>query len=238
MRVDFFGQLVGALAGTAIMLSIDRRDWSALDFSREAARARPMLIGLCVGAVTIGAACAVLLLTGMMHFVPSPAQTSIIGAVFRVTFVLAAAALFEEVVSRGYLLTVIRDVAGPRTAVITTSVLFGLVHLGNPGATAQSVTVVTLAGLLLGTSRLALKSLYAAWMLHLAWNWVMAVPLHADVSGVRFESPGYRAVTDGPTWLSGGAWGPEGGLVAAAALAGGLFYFYARHRREESKDRV
>ncbi|MEO8337413.1 MAG: CPBP family intramembrane glutamate endopeptidase, partial [bacterium] len=86
----------------------------------------------------------------------------------------------------------------------------------------------------LATVRLALASLWAAWMAHLAWNWIMAVALHASVSGIDFQSPSYKAVMSGPTWLSGGAWGPEGGLVAALSLMGGMTYFYARRRREES----
>ena len=62
----------------------------------------------------------------------------------------------------------------------------------------------------------------------------MAVPLHAPVSGIEFESPLYKAMTSGPSWLSGGAWGPEGGLAAALSLIAGLAYFYTRQRREES----
>jgi hypothetical protein len=113
--------------------------------------------------------------------------------------------------------------------------MFGLVHLMNPDASAFSLAIVTLSGLLLATVRLALKSLYAAFMAHLAWNWVMAVPLHAPVSGLPFESPGYQAMTTGPSWLSGGKWGPEGGLIAALGMLGGLAYFYyTRPRREES----
>ena len=238
MRVDVFAELAAAFAASAIMLrSIDRREWSAIDFSRRSARPRPMLAGFLVGAAAIGAASAVLFAAGMMHFVPSPVHASFAAATFRVTLVLTVAALAEEIICRGYLLTVIREAFGVRTAVVSTSVMFGLLHMTNPGATATSVTVVTLSGLLLAMVRLTYDSLYAAWMAHLAWNWVMAVPLHADVSGIRFESPGYRAVTDGPAWLSGGAWGPEGGLIAAGGLTAALVYFYARHRREESKDR-
>jgi membrane protease YdiL (CAAX protease family) len=113
-------------------------------------------------------------------------------------------------------------------------VLFGVLHLNNPGATVASVLVVIISGLLLATVRIRLNSLYAAWMAHLAWNWTMAVPFHALVSGIRFDAPGYRAVTAEPSWLSGGAWGPEGGLIAAIGMTFGLAYFYARRRREES----
>jgi hypothetical protein len=62
----------------------------------------------------------------------------------------------------------------------------------------------------------------------------MAVPLHAAVSGARFESPDYRAVTLGPAWISGGAWGPEGGLAAALGMIAAITYLYTRRRREES----
>jgi len=121
-----------------------------------------------------------------------------------------------------------------RWAVLLTSLMFGLLHLTNPGATAKSVALVTLAGIFLAGVRVVLNSLYAAWMAHLAWNWVMAVPLHAAVSGVRFESPDYQAVTTQPAWLSGGGWGPEGGLFAGLGMMSGIAYLYARRRREES----
>ncbi len=235
MRVDVFAELLAVLAASAIMLrSIDRRHWDAIDFSRASAGARPLLLGWCAGALPISLACVALLATGLLRMVSSTADATWMGAAFRTTLVLLPAALAEELICRGYLLTVVRDSVGPRIAVLTTSVMFALLHLFNPGATAMSVAVVMLSGVLLATVRLALGSLYAAWMAHFAWNWIMAVPLHAPVSGIEFESPLYKAMTSGPSWLSGGAWGPEGGLAAALSLIAGLAYFYTRQRREES----
>jgi 3-hydroxybutyryl-CoA dehydrogenase len=112
--------------------------------------------------------------------------------------------------------------------------MFGMLHIPNPGATPASVLVVVLSGFLLCAVRIRFDSLYAAWMTHLAWNWTMAVPFHALVSGIRFEAPGYRALAVGPSWLSGGAWGPEGGVFAAVGMSLGLGYFYVRRSREES----
>ena len=51
-----------------------------------------------------------------------------------------------------------------RWAVLLTSLMFGLLHLTNPGATAESVALVTLAGIFLAGVRVVLDSLYAAWM--------------------------------------------------------------------------
>ena len=235
IRVDVYAELAAAFAATAIMLrSIDQRGWDAIDFGASAARLARMLTGFLVGGAGIAASCAVLLAVGLLRFEPSTADASWHGAVVRITLVLLPAALAEELICRGYLLTVMRDSVGPRIAVVTTSVMFGLLHLANPGATAMSVAVVTLSGLMLATVRLATNSLHAAWMAHFAWNWVMAALLHASVSGIAFESPLYKAVTSGPAWLSGGVWGPEGGLVGALGLIGGLGYFYTRRRREES----
>ena len=50
----------------------------------------------------------------------------------------------------------------------------------------------------------------------------MAAVLHVPVSGLPFATPGYRAALSGSDWISGGAWGPEGGLVAMLVLGGSL----------------
>jgi hypothetical protein len=47
---------------------------------------------------------------------------------------------------------------------------------------------------------------------------VQAAVLHSAVSGLPLPTPGYRLADNGPTWLTGGTWGPEGGLAAAAGM--------------------
>jgi len=217
-----------------MLKSIDRRSWADVALARSSLKARAMFTGWTVGMGANAFTCLVLLAVGLLTFAPAPSDGSWIGAAFRVTLVLLPAALAEEMICRGYLLTVVRDCVGTPAAVVLTSVLFGVLHLNNPGATVASVLVVIISGLLLATVRIRLNSLYAAWMAHLAWNWTMAVPFHALVSGIRFDAPGYRAVMAEPAWLSGGAWGPEGGLIAAIGMMLGLTYFYARRSREES----
>lgn len=235
MRIDYYLELAAALAATGVMLRVvDEHDWRAVDMTRDAARPRTLVAGWLLGSGAIVLTSAILLATGWLRFVPADAFSSWAGAAARVTIVLLPAALAEEVLCRGYLLSVLRERAGTTAAVIITSTAFAILHVWNPGATVESVLVVLLAGIFLAAVRLAFASLYAAWMAHLAWNWVMAVPLHAVVSGARFEAPGYRAVTAGPSWLSGGVWGPEGGVVAAFGFTAALGFLYTRRRREES----
>jgi hypothetical protein len=65
---------------------------------------------------------------------------------------------------------------------------------------------------------LALRSLFAATAAHFAWNAMLAVVLHAAVSGEDLPGGDYRVIDGGPDWATGGAWGPEGGLGAVAGM--------------------
>ncbi|HEY9225707.1 MAG TPA: CPBP family intramembrane glutamic endopeptidase, partial [Gemmatimonadaceae bacterium] len=115
-------------------------------------------------------------------------------------------------------------------AVVATSLGFGLLHFQNAGATFGSLSLVTLAGVFLAAVLIATRSLYAAWMAHFAWNWMIAAVFHSAVSGNPFESPGYRYVDAGPDWLTGGVWGPEGGIPAAMGMMVGIAFLFGRRR--------
>jgi membrane protease YdiL (CAAX protease family) len=231
IRIDEVLSLVAVLAATAIMLrSVDPRPWRDVGLAREAARPRAFVTGWCVGAAPIAAASGTLLVAHWLVVVPATAGSSLAAGV-RLSVFLLPAALHEEVLCRGYLLTVLRDSIGVRGAVVGTSVLFGALHVANADATLESVGIVILAGIFLAAVRVVFDSLYAAWAAHFAWNWVMAVPLHAPVSGLRLEAPDYRTLSAGPAWITGGGWGPEGGLAAALGMVAALAYLHARHRR-------
>jgi membrane protease YdiL (CAAX protease family) len=229
-------QHVAAVLATAIMLrSVDVRPWSDVGMDRVAVRPRALLEGWLLGGLAIGLACAALLAAGWLRIVPGPDGSSL-SAALSLTVFLIVAALGEELISRGSLLTKLRDGLGGGTAVGVTSFLFGAAHLRNTGVTVQSFCIVTLAGVFLGAIRLSFRSVYASSAAHAAWNWVLAVAFHASVSGMRFDAPDYRTVEQGPDWLTGGQWGPEGGVAAALGMLVVLAYLYRtrRTRREES----
>ncbi len=224
---------VAIVGANVVMLCwVDRRPWSYIWMDRAAGRARVVGFGFVLGAAPIVVATMGLLAVRWLSIEASPAGSWLIAAL-KVSVLLAPAALFEELMSRGYILAALRDWVGMPAAVGITSLAFGLLHLTNPGATAQPIVMVTLAGIFLAAVLLATKSLYAAWSAHFAWNWVMAVPLHVVVSGVPVPRPGYQTVDSGPDWASGGPWGPEGGAFAAAAMLAGLAWLYVRHQRTQ-----
>ena len=209
---------------------VDKLPWSEVGLDRAAASPPVLLKGAALGGLTIGAASALLLATHMLSIYPT-IPGSWWGEAGRSTMILLPAGFFEELFMRGYVFALLRRAAGWKTALIITSIVFGLLHVANPGADPESILAVIVAGFFLGAVFLATRSLYAAGAAHFAWNWVMAGGLHIAVSGVPSHDPDYRVVDSGPDWLTGGPWGPEGGLAAVAAMFVVLFYLYGRHLR-------
>lgn len=209
---------------------VDKRPWSDVWLDRDAARPALLARGFVLGALAIAIPTLLLMTVGWMQF-REGAQESLLAAALRVSMILLPAAFYEELATRGYLFAVLRDALGWRTALLAMSVIFGLLHWKNPGASVESVMLVILAGIFLGVVVIATKSLYAAWMAHFAWNWTMAVVFHTAVSGLPLESPDYRLVDAGPDWITGGAWGPEGGAAGGLGMLAALAYLYARGYR-------
>jgi membrane protease YdiL (CAAX protease family) len=219
-----YGQVLGLLVGTyaAVRVADGVRDgiWSRVGLGRAGLRPRLLLIGLAAGTLAILVPCAALIAAGRFSFERQPAEIiSWWSAARSVLLLLTPAALAEELAMRGYLLTTLIEGVGAPFAVAITSVVFAVLHLLlNPDPTFLSIGMVALAGVFLAVIRLTTGSLWAAWVAHLAWNLVQAVVLHAPVSGIELPTPGYRLVDHGPFWATGGPWGPEGGLAAAAGM--------------------
>ena len=218
---------IAFLAGTAITLHVEKRPWSDVWLGSDAARPALLIRGFTIGALCIGVPI-VLLVAARWLGLETGRGGSWWGAALRITLVLLPAALLEELMTRGYLLSVLREWWGWKWAILSTSLAFGMLHWWNAGATPVSLALVTLAGFFLVAVLYATRSLYAAWMAHFAWNWIMAVVFHTSVSGTPFEAPDYRYFDAGPDWATGGEWGPEAGVPAALGMIAGMAFLLRR----------
>ena len=233
--LEDWGGPLGTLAATWVMLNlVDKKSWQFVFMGREAAAPQRVAYGSLLGLLPIAVPSLLLLAAGELKSVPAPDGSW--WAVTGITFAnLLPAAAGEELFFRGYIFAILREAIGSRWTLIWTSIVFGLLHLGNPGADAQSIVIVMLAGFFLGSVLLATRSLYAAIAAHFVWNWFMAAGLHTSVSGLAVSTPDYRVIDNGPDWLTGGGWGPEGGFAAALGMFAVLVYLHARPlRRMES----
>ena len=146
--------------------------------------------------------------------------------------VLAPAALSEEVMFRGLPLVLLAAVFGRwPVLVVVAGALFSAVHGFNPGITWLAYTNIALAGVLLGVAFYAPGGIWTAFGAHLGWNATLAA-LDAPVSGMPFRIPLLDYHAADPSWVSGGQFGPEGGVLATLALSAALVIAWRWTRRE------
>jgi uncharacterized protein len=141
----------------------------------------------------------------------------------------------EEVIARGLLLSGLMLVIRPRwLAVAVMAAIFGFLHGTNPHATPLSVISNSLGGAAYAVAYLGSNRLWLGTGMHFAWNFVQGPVLGFPVSGGRMPGSLLYQSVNGPDWLTGGAYGPEGGLIAigfrfvAAGLVVGWLLFNQR----------
>ena len=175
---------------------------------------RDLAIGIACGAAYISACAGALWLAGAYRVVD--VRTDI---PFASTLLVAGvgAAVFEEVVFRGLLFRVIEEGLGTAAALVASALLFGFVHINNPGATAwSSVAIAIEAGLLLGMAYQVTRSLPLCMGIHAAWNFTQGSVYGSPISGMPTKNSWLVPQFSGPDWLTGGSFGFEASVVAAA----------------------
>jgi membrane protease YdiL (CAAX protease family) len=131
--------------------------------------------------------------------------------------VLAPAALSEELMFRGLPMVVAARAIGRGRAIVLLSVIFAAAHIRNPELTAAGLGNIALAGIWLSLAFFSPGGMWTAFGAHLGWNATLAA-LAAPVSGLPFDIPYIDYRMGHPGWLTGGAFGPEGGLLATLVL--------------------
>ena len=203
--------LIPSAISLLVMARIDKVRASAFGLSLHQGWFRDILTG-------IGFAGGLLLFTlaGSFLFgnarVESSGSMSVLPTIGATFVVLAVAALSEELVFRGYPFQVFLKSLGPWGAMLLISLIFGLLHAPNPGATLLSILNTILAGIFLCRAYLKTRSLWLPYGIHVGWNAGLALVLGYPVSGIDTPSI-LKTSISGPDWILGGGYGPEGGVL-------------------------
>ena len=180
-------------------------------------------LGALAGAAYITAVVAALWLAGAYEIADTRRDIQFAGSLL-VTGL--GAAIFEELLFRGVLFRIVEEGLGTWAALLVSALVFGFVHIGNPGATVwSSVAIAIEAGLLLGMTYQVTRSLPLCIGLHAAWNFTPGSVYGSAVSGMASRNSWLVPRVSGPDWLTGGAFGFEASVLAAAiglAVALGL----------------
>jgi uncharacterized protein len=140
------------------------------------------------------------------------------GLVYLLGFFLVA--FFEEFTFRGYSQATTGS-AGRRDfwkAAIILSIIFGAIHLGNPGEAKFGALMAGAFGLLAAFTLWRTGNIWLAIGMHCSWDWGETFFYGVPDSGILARGHFLNVAFHGPTWLTGGTVGPEGSVFVFAVL--------------------
>ncbi|MDC0152451.1 CPBP family intramembrane metalloprotease [bacterium] len=193
---------------------IDRKPLMSIGLSVKD-KTNEMLIGLAFALAFIGGLFAILWLIGAINV------TGYVGfkpGVFIVSMMLFMAAFDEELIFRGYILNNMMDATNNRwIALAGSSVLFALLHAGNPSiwSTWVPMTELFAAGFILGISYTFTKNLWFPTFFHFGWNFFQGL-FGFEISGLNVDSwkvINHENTSNVPDIVSGGSFGIEGSVI-------------------------
>ena len=208
----------GLFANLLTMRIFDRRPLTDIGLGPGRASAQNFALGLLFGG---GAAVLMLLaplLAGSGHLIlRQKSEFTWLGLMFYFAALLIAA-VGEEMIFRGYAFQLLVEKIGPFATILPVSIIFGLTHSSNPNATALGLINTAIWGVLLSYAFLRSRDLWLPIGLHFGWNAVLPL-FGVNLSGLTIDVTRYTYQWDlRPIW-SGGAYGPEGGLLATIFAA-------------------
>jgi len=201
---------------------LEELPFAALGFSPHRGWLKNFSLGSALGVGSLFLAALLTTLTRGIRFSFDPAGGMVIGKTLVVsTLIFLVAGAAEEALFRGYPLQTLSRARLAWLGVLLTSVPFAAAHLKNPNVVAGFTFINTaLAGVWLAVAYLRTRSLWLPFGLHWSWNWAQASVLGLPVSGIDRFAPAalLKAFNLGPDWLTGGAYGIEGGAACTVAL--------------------
>jgi membrane protease YdiL (CAAX protease family) len=179
---------------------------------------RGALIGLLMFSAAIGLS-AVLGYVAFETDQSQPQGVAAFGGVLLVLLGWVVQGAAEEAITRGWLLPVIGARYKPLLGIALSAVIFTLFHSLNPNLGLIALLNLFLFGIFAALYALYEGGLWGIFSIHTVWNWAQGNLFGFEVSGL--PSAGgtlFNLMEVGPDIITGGRFGPEGGLAVTAVL--------------------
>ena len=220
---------------------LDRRTFTSLGLRLNRQAIYDLIIGFALSGLMIGLIYLLEWAAGWIQIEGLAWQVegwgSLITSILIMMVVFGLVGWQEELISRGYWLQNLNDGLNLSLGVLLSSALYALAHAANPNLSWQALLGLFLTGLFLAFGYLRTHQLWLPIGIHLGWNFFEGTVFGFPVSGQYFYQI-IRQTVSGPDIITGGAFGPEGGLVLLPALffgAAGVF-LYTRNRVQNQKE--
>lgn len=194
-----------ALAYGAVVKFYEKRPVTELGF-----HGRNMVYGALSGALLISITTFILFFLGNYEFIAYRGFATVMVVVCPVL----AVSIFEEFLFRGVLFRIIEQHIGTLYSLIAVSVLFSALHMANEGANVMVFVSATLISVLWCGVYVVARNIWVAGLHHAAWNLAVfssGIPVSGMIDWTK-HAP-LESSYQGPVWLTGGTFGPEGSII-------------------------
>lgn len=228
--------LINQFVADAVMIAVPVVLWKCfmknpvkkLGIQLSAAGRRNAAAGFVLGAVNCSIVFILVLAFGNGHVVSLSPNFSLLTFWWILAFIVVAFA--EEIMNRGFFMAVLRRCRNLYIIMLLPSVIFGLIHLMNPGVTFFSVCNIVLVGILFSYMFIKSGNIWMCIGYHFSWNTFQGVLYGMPVSGLTIPGIFHTEYTSGNV-LNGGSFGIEGGILTTliTLLSFILVWYYYRN---------
>ncbi|MDF2907503.1 MAG: family intrarane metalloprotease protein [Herbinix sp.] len=207
-----------------------KRKLSDMGFTPIKSNYKELIAGLLFGIVSITVVFAAIVLSGQAEIATWRPQFATSQLLYLFMFIMVGFA--EEILSRGYIMSVLRQTKSIAAIMIVPSVIFALLHSSNSGIGVIPYINLTLVGILFSYMYLKSGNIWMPIGYHITWNYFQGNVFGFKVSGTEVE--GMLSTTySKDTFLNGGAFGPEGGLFVTGILLIGFFVVHLYYKNKK-----
>lgn len=196
--------------------------------------------GFVIGAIMISAIVGILVLLGALQFDRMQFTASTLFSWFLVLIGYIIQGSTEEFYIRGWLLPVLSQRLSVQWALFLSSTIFSVIHLGNNGVSLLSSIQSIFFAAFLGVFALKKGNIWGVCGIHVAWNFFQGNVFGLFVSGFDSEASLFYFTPTGSDLLTGGAYGPEGGIPCLILFTGAFLYclFYMKTTWQEQRTKT
>jgi membrane protease YdiL (CAAX protease family) len=219
---------------------LDRRSFRSLGFKWDALSLRDLIFGFVISGLLMGSIFIFEWGVGWLHIERTvwreSSSTTLIN-VINFLLIFIAVGVYEELLFRGYRLQNLIEGLNLPWALVISSAIFALQHLPNPHSSLASTLGLFAGGFFMAYGWVRTRRLWLPIGLHIGWNFFEGPIFGFTVSGMDFSQMIHQTNV-GPVLITGGAFGPEAGLVIlpAMAISAAMIWIYTGGKQGRCRD--
>jgi len=205
---------------------LDNKGLKDIGFNSISENRFELLCGLILGAVSMTIVFILLLVSNNIVLSNSLIKPNFSSSILIGIPLFILVAISEETICRGYILNILNQMEKPWLSVVMSSAIFAVMHIANPNAKLVGILNIFLVGLLFSFMYIRTKSLWMPIGYHFTWNYFQGNIFGFPVSGQTQQSGIYIIKSIKENIFTGGAFGPEGGILTSIVIIAGMIFVW------------